>query len=84
MRLIFSPTATRAMMAMPKRDATALMKRLQTIAEAPFTQHAGVKQMQGSVAFRARQGDWRAVYRVDRDAQQVIVDNVGHRREIYR
>jgi len=84
MQLIFSPNATRAMMAMPKKDAAAMMKRLQAIAEAPFGMHAGVQRMKGGVAFRVRQGDWRAVYRVDRATQQVIVDTVGHRREVYR
>ena len=71
-------------MAMPKRDAVAMMKRLHAIAEGPFGQHAGAERMKGGVAFRLRQGDWRAIYRVDRATQQVIVDTVGHRREVYR
>jgi mRNA-degrading endonuclease RelE of RelBE toxin-antitoxin system len=39
--------------------------------------------MQGAPAgrFRVRQGDWRAVFRIDAD--DVIVDVIGHRKEVY-
>jgi mRNA interferase RelE/StbE len=84
MRLIFSPTATRAMMAMPKKDATALTRRLEAIAADPFSRQASVTRMQGEEHFRVRHGNWRAMYHVDRTTQEVVVDTVGHRHEVYR
>jgi len=33
--------------------------------------------------FRLRIGDYRAIYRLDRKAQTVIIHLIGHRREIY-
>jgi mRNA-degrading endonuclease RelE of RelBE toxin-antitoxin system len=33
---------------------------------------------------RIRHGDWRAVCRIDREAETVILERVVHRKEIYR
>jgi mRNA-degrading endonuclease RelE of RelBE toxin-antitoxin system len=41
--------------------------------------------MEGSKdSFRVRHGDWRAVYVVDRAADVVRVERIGHRSEVYR
>ncbi|MFL5104336.1 MAG: type II toxin-antitoxin system RelE family toxin [Xanthobacteraceae bacterium] len=40
--------------------------------------------MKSEDGFRARQGDWRAVYKVDTEYDAVIVERVEHRREVYR
>jgi hypothetical protein len=52
----------------PKLPA-ALIARLEAIAEQPFAKHANVERIKGETeAFRLRQGDWRAKYRIDREA----------------
>jgi mRNA-degrading endonuclease RelE of RelBE toxin-antitoxin system len=46
---------------------------------------ANVTRLKGEQGlFRLRQGDWRAVYRVDRAAQEVRVLVVEKRSEVYR
>lgn len=82
--LIFSRDAVRALLAMPKRDAERLREKLEAVATAPAERHPGVEAMQGRPPgrFRVRQGDWRAVFRID--GGDVLVDRVGHRGEVYR
>jgi len=84
MKLIVSPAAIKAFRKMPRKDASALLAKLEMMAAAPFSTYPWVTRLAGSDAFRIRQGEWRAVYRIDRELQEVVVDHVDHRREIYR
>jgi mRNA-degrading endonuclease RelE of RelBE toxin-antitoxin system len=81
--LIFSRDAARALLAMPKKDRARLEERLEAIAAAPAG-HPNVEAMQGKPAgrCRVRQGDSRAVFRID--GTDVLVDRVGKRGEVYR
>ena len=83
MTLLLSPSAVKALLAMPRREREQLKQRLDAIAAAPAEPHPSVVAMQGKPPgrFRVRQGDWRAVFRID--AGDVVVDRIGHRREIY-
>jgi mRNA-degrading endonuclease RelE of RelBE toxin-antitoxin system len=69
---------------MPPKDSAALMKKLEAVGADPFGARPWAKRLTGTAAFRARQGDWRAVYRIDRETRQVVVDHIDHRREVYR
>lgn len=81
--LIFSPVATKALLAMPKRERDQLRARLVAITAAPADRHPSVTAMQGAPPgrLRVRQGDWRAVFRVI-DGDVVVLD-IGHRSEVY-
>jgi mRNA interferase RelE/StbE len=84
-RLEFEKGAAKALRRMPKAVATTLRARLGAIAVAPFGHHANVERMEGlKDSFRLRHGDWRAVYVVDRGADVVRVERIGHRGEVYR
>jgi mRNA interferase RelE/StbE len=83
-KLILSPAAVKNLRRMPRKDAAALMKKLETVAVDPFGARPWAKRLAGAAAFRVRQGDWRAVYRIDRETRQVVVDHIDHRREVYR
>lgn len=84
MKLIVSPAALKALGQMPKKDALALVTKLEKVAAEPFDMHPWAKRLQGSEGYRVRHGDWRAIYRIDTADQTVIVEAVGNRREIYR
>jgi len=84
-RLILSPRAVKSLAAMPKRDRAGLMTKIETFAANPFAPLAAARPLKGSKdAVRIRQGDWRAICRLDRDDDLVIVEAIGHRSEIYR
>jgi mRNA interferase RelE/StbE len=84
-KLILSPTALKALAAMPSRERSALLDRAEAFAAAPFAQHAAAAPLRGRPdVVRLRQGDWRAICRIDRAEDTVVMENVAHRREIYR
>jgi mRNA-degrading endonuclease RelE of RelBE toxin-antitoxin system len=84
MELRFSPVAARALRKMPKKDATALFRKLQAVAAEPFGEYPWATRLKHDDTYRARQGDWRAVYKVFTAAGLVIVERIAHRREVYR
>ncbi len=83
MKLIFVPSAVKALRKMPRKDADALRAKLATMSAAPFSTYPWAKRLTSSAYYRVRQSDWRAVYRIDREAGLVEVIKIGSRREIY-
>jgi mRNA interferase RelE/StbE len=70
---------------MPAKIATAIVDAMEAIATDPFGNHPQAKPLQGTKAgFRMRHGDWRILYRVDRDAQTVYLEAVKTRGSAYR
>jgi mRNA-degrading endonuclease RelE of RelBE toxin-antitoxin system len=85
MDLVLEKAARKGLDRMPAKAADALLKRLETIAVDPFAPHANVVRMQGEKdAFRLRQGDWRAVYRIVRQANEMRVVLIDVRGSVYR
>lgn len=62
-----------------------LNRCLQYLRNDPY-EHPNIKRLKGSLAgyLRYRAGDWRVVYQVDEQAQEVIVTLIAHRSEVYR
>ena len=54
------------------------------VAEDPMGQYPWAKRLTDQPGFRVRQGRWRAVYRLDRDTGEMIVDRVAKRDEVHR
>jgi mRNA-degrading endonuclease RelE of RelBE toxin-antitoxin system len=83
MALLLSPAAVKALLAMPRREREQLKARLDAIAAEPAAQPPSVTALQGEPRgrFRVRQGDYRAVFRID--GADVVVDRIAHRREVY-
>lgn len=73
------------MQEMPAKVGTIMLERLKAIAVDPFARHPSVKPLRGEAnAFRLRQGDWRALYRVDRVTEEVRVYVIETRGRAYR
>ena len=75
--LLLSPAVVKALMGMPKRERAQLKARLDAIAAKPDAPHASVAALQGEPRgrFRVRQGDYRAVFRID--GEDVVVSFSG-------
>jgi len=83
MALLIPQRVFKQLAAMPKAEARRLLARLEKIAEAPHEPHPDVVPLVGEPgAFRVRQGKWQAVFSIEEG--DVIVERVGHRREVYR
>lgn len=69
---------------MPK-VAQSIVEAIKAVAAKPFGQNPGSKALTGSKdVFRLRVGDWRALYRIEREAKRVYVVDVLKREEAYR
>jgi mRNA-degrading endonuclease RelE of RelBE toxin-antitoxin system len=84
MRLIVAPAAVKALTRMPSKDAQALLDKLKRVAADPTGSHPFAKRLAGSLGYRIRQGDWRAVYRLDRAENEMVVERIAKRDEVYR
>lgn len=85
MELEIEPDARRALGKMQPKQAAKLVERLIKVAAEPFATHANVERMKGEAdTFRLRQGDWRAVFWIDRVAQTMRVTRIAPRGEVYK
>jgi mRNA interferase RelE/StbE len=85
MRAIVQPAAVRSLGNLPNKDRAALLQKIERFAADPFSPNPSAKPLRGHPqVVRIRQGDWRAVCRIDRANDVVIVEAIGNRREIYR
>lgn len=85
MRLVLTRAAQRRLGQLSPKLRAALIERLEAIAAQPFGKHPNVERIKGEPdAFRLRQGDWRAKYRIDREAGEMRVLVVAPRGSVYR
>ena len=83
MALIIPPHVFKQLEAAPRHVAKRLLERLERVAASPFAPQPGVKPMVGEPgSYRVRHGDWRAIYSAEDG--DVIVERIGHRKEVYR
>jgi mRNA-degrading endonuclease RelE of RelBE toxin-antitoxin system len=83
MRLVLTRAAQRGLAKVSPKLRAALIERLEAIAERPFAKHRnGIKGEPD--ACRLRQGNWRAKYRVEREADEMRVLVVEPRGSVYR
>jgi mRNA interferase RelE/StbE len=81
--LVIPPDVMKQLLDLPRRDAERLLDALEAIAAEPTRRLPFVTEMVGQPGvWRMRKGDWRAVFRIRGD--DVVVDRVGHRRDVYR
>ncbi|HWB50803.1 MAG TPA: type II toxin-antitoxin system RelE/ParE family toxin [Stellaceae bacterium] len=85
MRLMLAKVAVKEFAGIPSRDRAALLQKLRVFADDPYGDHPWALPMRGRAnAIRIRQGDWRAVCRIDRERDDITVEFVANRREAYR
>lgn len=73
-------SAAKALKAIPKEEAGDLLDKIEALATATFH-----KKLQGSTnEYRVREGDYRAIYEIDKATMTIRVTVIGHRKEVYR
>jgi mRNA interferase RelE/StbE len=83
MALLVRPAAQKGLAGIPKAHRDALVEKLKAVANDPYGRHPYAKRLQGTPGFSVRQGNWRAVYRIDGN-HDVIVIEAGPRGSVYR
>lgn len=85
MLLAYEKPALKGLLKMAPKAAAAMRDALALIAASPYSRHPNVTTLKGVQAgFRLRQGDWRAVYRVDDASQTLSVEWIGPRGGAYK
>lgn len=83
MALLIPPDVMKQLAVVPRADRKRLLDALAAVAGEPMKRFPFATQLVGQAgAWRVRKGDWRAVYRILEG--DVVLDRVGHRREVYR
>ena len=83
MTLVIPPDVLRQLAGMPRKDRERLLDALEMVAAEPERSFPFITRMVGQPSlWRLRKGDWRAIYRVREG--DVILDRVGHRKEVHR
>jgi mRNA interferase RelE/StbE len=82
-QILILPSAGRELAALPRQAQRRIQAKIDSLAEDPHP--AGAAALQGRRGYlRLRVGDYRVIYRVAKEALEVLVIRVGHRRDTYR
>ena len=82
-RVRLTRAAERGLEGLSRKDRERLVSRMAGLADAPRPH--GVEKIQGQhELYRIRSGDYRVVYRIDDSQRSVVIEAIGHRRDIYR
>ncbi len=83
-RIIFSKEAAKSFQQVPYAIAKRIRKKLEALAENPFSSHLQVKKLAGRDGFRLRIGDWRVIYEIQNDRLIILVLKIASRAKVYR
>ena len=81
-RLRILPRAERQLAALDKTTYEIIKSKIAELAANP--RPASCKKLRDRPGWRVRTGSYRILYEIDDQAKMVTVQDVGHRREIYR
>ena len=81
-KLVFRNSVAGDLRALPKKDVTRILKKIESVADDP--RGRGCQKLTDQEFYRVRQGDYRIVYEIKDDVLIVVVVKVGHRRDVYR
>ena len=69
---------------MPRNTAKLIREKLEMIAADPYADHPNAKKLQGREGYRLRVGDWRVIYKIEKEQLAIIVLKVASRGEAYK
>lgn len=81
-RVEWRPGAARSIEGIPARDAQRIAQAVRTYAETGFGDVRRLKGRPGQCRLRA--GDYRVLFTLDYASQSMVIQDVGHRRDVYR
>jgi mRNA-degrading endonuclease RelE of RelBE toxin-antitoxin system len=85
MRLAYGRQAAKVLGRMQPKLAKAIRTALEAVAADPFAKQANAKPLAGvRDGFRLRHGNWRVLYRLDREADTMFVELVKPRGGAYK
>jgi len=81
--LEFTASAAREFRSLERRLQQRISDKLLELCDNPFP--AGAKKLQGERDhYRIRIGEYRVIYRIEKNRVVIVIVQIGHRREVYR
>ena len=81
--IYFKPSVQKDFRRLPASMARRLTQRIKKLTHEPFPSDA--QKLSGAERlYRIRIGNYRAIYEVDKDAREITIHYVRHRRDAYR
>ncbi|PIY21758.1 MAG: addiction module toxin RelE [Deltaproteobacteria bacterium CG_4_10_14_3_um_filter_60_8] len=80
----YSPSARKALKAMPRNLAERIIDKIWVLAANPFAINNNVKRLTGHPGYRLRVGDWRVVYTVHEQELLIAVVRIEPRGGVYQ
>jgi len=81
--IVFKPSVEKDLRSLPKSVIARVLRQIEVLRKNPFPRQS-VKLAGAEQLYRMRVGDYRVVYAVDKEAQEIMVHYIRHRREVYR
>lgn len=83
-KILVDSRAAKDLEGLPKRIVGRIDQAIATLADQP--RPPGSKLLRGKLknGWRVRIGDYRVLYRIDDELQEVAIFHIGHRRDVYR
>ena len=81
-RLCILPRAERQLAALDKTTYEIIKSKIAELAANP--RPPGCKKLKNRHGWRVRTGSYRILYEIDDHAKMLVVQDIGHRREVYR
>ena len=80
-KLQITRNAQKEMSLIPKEDALKIKNKIIKIGEDPRL--VGAIKLKGRTGWRVRVGNFRIIYEINDDLNEVLIVHIGHRRDIY-
>jgi mRNA interferase RelE/StbE len=81
--IIFKPSVEKDLRSLPRPMVARVFERIGALRDDPFPRRS-LKLAGAEELYRVRVGDYRVIYAVDKENQQMVVHYVRHRRDAYR
>ena len=82
--VIYRKTAQKGLLRLPVEMRAEFRYAFCLLAENPTRRDLDIKPLQGRDGYRLRIGQWRAVYRIERERLIILVLDLGSRGDIYK
>ena len=83
-QLIYRKTAQKALLRLPVNVRAEFRHAFCLLTENPSRRDLDIKPLQDRAGYRLRIGQWRAVYRIERERLIILVLDLGSRGDIYK
>lgn len=83
-KLSFSKTALKNLLNISANKKSSILEKLEALKLDPYKENNNIKKLIGYDGYRLRVGDYRVIYRIDKEKVEILVINIDVRGEIYK